>query len=92
MTEALNALSTEWDKSLDNSTQLASLQKELDDAKKVKMFVFHTCRENDAKLLMEKIKNVNPKFDDIDVYMVTPAVGAHIGPGILGFGYYILEK
>ena len=65
---------------------------ELEEAKKVKMFVFHTCRENDAKLLMEKIKNVNPKFDDIDVYMVTPAVGAHIGPGILGFGYYILEK
>ncbi len=65
---------------------------ELKDAKKAKIIVFHTCRENDAKLLSEKIKNENPIFNDVEVHMITPAVGAHIGPGILGFGYFILER
>lgn len=71
---------------------LNKVLEEIGKAKKVKMFIFHTCREEDAKLLMKKIKNQNPKFADIDVHMVTPAVGAHIGPGILGLGYFILEK
>lgn len=66
--------------------------KELADAKKVKTFVFHTCREEDCKKLMEYIKNFSPKLSDIEMHIVTPAVGAHIGPGILGFGYYILEQ
>lgn len=68
------------------------LSEELAGAKKVKMFAFHTCREEECKLLLEKIKNSNPLFSDIEMHMVTPAVGAHIGPGILGFGYFILEK
>lgn len=71
---------------------LNKILQEIGDAKKVKMFIFHTCREENAKVLMEKIKNENPKFSDITIHMVTPAVGAHIGPGILGFGYFILEK
>ncbi len=71
---------------------LNKILQEIGDAKKVKMLIFHTCREEDAKLLKEKIKNENPKFNDITIHMVTPAVGAHIGPGILGFGYFILEK
>ena len=71
---------------------LNKVLEEIGKAKKVKMFIFHTCREEDAKLLMKKIKNQNPKFADLDVHMVTPAVGAHIGPGILGLGYFILEK
>lgn len=71
---------------------LNKVLEEIGKAKKAKMFIFHTCREEDAKLLMEKIKNQNPKFDNINVHMITPAVGAHIGPGILGLGYFILEK
>lgn len=65
---------------------------EFKDAKKMKLFVFHTCREEDCKKLMEYIKSLDPKFSDIEMHMVTPAVGAHIGPGILGFGYYIIEQ
>ncbi len=61
-------------------------------SKRVKIFVFHTCREKDAydikAYLEEKIKSA----EEIEVHMVTPAVGAHIGCGILGIGYYILEK
>ena len=64
---------------------------ELKEAKKVKLFVFHTCREEDCKKLMEYLKKSDPKFSDVEMHMVTPAVGAHIGPGILAFGYYILD-
>lgn len=65
---------------------------EIGEARKVKLFVFHTCREEECKQLLEKIKNSNPLFSDIEMHMITPAVGAHIGPGILGFGYFLLDK
>lgn len=65
---------------------------EIGNAKKVQIFVFHTLREAEAieikKHLQEKIENALP----IEVHMVTPAVGAHIGCGILGFGYFVLEE
>lgn len=65
---------------------------EIKDAKKVQIFVFHTLRETEAieikNHLQENVKNALP----IEVHMVTPAVGAHIGCGILGFGYFILEE
>ena len=65
---------------------------ETKDAKKVLLFVFHTCRENDAKVLKQYFKENMKNAVDIQIHMVTPAVGAHIGCGILGLGYYILEK
>lgn len=65
---------------------------EIKEAKKIKLFIFHTVREKDAK---ELAKYMNEKISiekDIEVHMITPAVGAHIGCGVLGMGYYILEK
>lgn len=65
---------------------------EVKNAKKIQAFVFHTLREEEAKeivnYLQEKCSNALP----IELHMVTPAVGAHIGCGILGFGYFILEE
>lgn len=65
---------------------------ETKDAKKVLLFVFHTCREDDAKVLKQYFEEHMTNAVDIQIHMVTPAVGAHIGCGILGLGYYILEK
>lgn len=65
---------------------------EIKDAKKVKMFVFHTCRENDAKEIKTYLENTLNNIEEIEIHMVTPAVGAHIGCGILGIGYYILQR
>ena len=61
-------------------------------AKKVQIVVFHTNRENDADLLLERVKKEDPKFSNALIATVTPAVGAHIGYGILGIGYIIEEK
>lgn len=66
--------------------------KETEQAKKLYIMIFHTCREEDAKKLKEAFKDIIPCEATIDIHMITPAVGAHIGCGILGFGYYILEK
>jgi fatty acid-binding protein DegV len=65
---------------------------EIKDAKKVKIIVLHTVREAEAKELVKRIKSECKNAVDIELHMVTPAVGAHIGCGIIGFGYFILEK
>ncbi len=61
-------------------------------AKKVKIFVFHTLREEDAKEILTHFKNKYEKIAECELHMVTPAVGAHIGTKILGVGYFILNK
>lgn len=66
---------------------------EIKDAKKVKLFIFHTVRYDDAVKLKEYYeKKCTNLYESVDIHMVTPAVGAHIGCGILSIGYFILEK
>ncbi|HAS91407.1 MAG TPA: DegV family protein [Bacilli bacterium] len=65
---------------------------EIKDVKKVKIFVFHTIREDDAKTIKKYLEERCPNALPIEIHMVTPAVGAHIGCGVLGFGYFILER
>lgn len=68
------------------------IKDEISEAKKVKMFVLHTCRDEDAQNLAEAMKESCPNVNDLEIHIVTPAVGAHIGRGILGIGYFILDK
>lgn len=65
---------------------------EIENAKKVHIIVFHTEREKEANDLVKEFKEKCNNFDSIELHMITPAVGAHIGCGVLGFGYFILEK
>ncbi len=65
---------------------------ETKDASELQIMIFHTCREEDAKQLKETFEKIVSCPATIEIYMVTPAVGAHIGCGVLGFGYYILQK
>lgn len=65
---------------------------EIKDAKETQIFVFHTLRENEAEEIKKYLENKVNTSLPIEVHMVTPAVGAHIGCGILGFGYFILKK
>lgn len=60
--------------------------------KSVKLFVLHTVREADAKALASQLKEQALNAKDIEIHIVTPAVGAHIGCGVLGIGYFILEN
>lgn len=68
------------------------LTNEIKDAKKVKLYVLHTCREEDAIKLAEHMQSTCSNLVDVEIQIVTPAVGAHIGTGVIGMGYFILEK
>lgn len=63
---------------------------EIKETDRVKILVFHTKRYEDAQKISEYLKEKLPNATDVDIYTVTPAVGAHIGCGILGFGYFKL--
>lgn len=65
---------------------------EITGAKKIKLLIFHTVRENDANELAKFFEAKIQIEKSIEVHMITPAVGAHIGLGVLGVGYFILEK
>ena len=68
------------------------VEEEIKKVKKVKLFVFHTLREDDAKEILKYFKDRYSDIADCELHMVTPAVGAHIGTKILGIGYFILNK
>lgn len=63
---------------------------EIDGHKNLKVLVFHTLRAEDAEKIVQYLKTQLGDDIDIEVHTVTPAVGAHIGCGILGFGYFKL--
>jgi DegV family protein with EDD domain len=62
------------------------------DAKSAKLFVFHSLKEESVKIIRERIKELRPDLESsIEVHFITPAVGAHIGPGVVGIGAFILN-
>lgn len=65
---------------------------DLDQCKQAKVFVYHTVREEDAKELVKFFENKYPQFGKVELHQITPAVGAHIGYGVLGFSYVMIEK
>ena len=60
------------------------------DQKNILMFGFHSLREDAVKEVLGKIKEVRPDIENIEIHYITPAVGAHIGAGVIGVGTYIL--
>jgi DegV family protein with EDD domain len=64
---------------------------EIKDVKNVKMFVLHALREDGANEIVETLKTARPNLGDIEVHFITPAVGAHVGYGVLGIGFFILD-
>jgi DegV family protein with EDD domain len=77
-------------KALEVATQM--FMDEIKDAKKVYIIVEHTLAEDKGKEIARYFQENCPNVVAVDLHMVTPAVGAHIGCGVLGFGYFILEK
>jgi DegV family protein with EDD domain len=65
---------------------------EIKDAKRVYIIVAHAAAEEQGEELVRYFKDNCRNAVGVDLHVITPAVGAHIGCGVLGFGYYILEK
>jgi DegV family protein with EDD domain len=64
---------------------------EIKNAKEVDITVLHTVREAQAKEIAAYFKENCKNARSVEIHMITPAVGAHIGCGVLGFGYYIIK-
>ena len=72
---------------------IESVKQELSDSNKYNMVIFHTVRYEDALNLKEQLTNELPHLhEEIKICAITPAVGAHIGRGVLGIGYFKLDN
>lgn len=59
--------------------------------KKFEPFIIHANNPEAVEYLRQKVAEVYPELTDIKDYLLTPAVGAHSGPGAITLGY-VLEK
>jgi DegV family protein with EDD domain len=60
------------------------------DQSNVKVAVYHSLREDGAKDIISMIQSARPDLKEIEIHFITPAVGAHIGAGVLGISAFIL--
>ncbi|MEC9485560.1 MAG: DegV family protein [Candidatus Izemoplasma sp.] len=55
----------------------------------VEVFVIQAHAQDRANNVIALIQEVKPEITQISVYPLTPVVGAHSGPGVVGVGYII---
>lgn len=63
----------------------------IDNHQKVKVLAFHSLREDVISQVVNHLQEQRPYLDEIEIHFITPAVGAHIGAGVIGLGAFILE-
>lgn len=56
----------------------------------VEPFIIHANNPETAQFVREKVLEARPEYKEINDYLLTPAVGAHSGPGAITIGY--IEK
>jgi len=59
--------------------------------KRVRYMVQHAGRLEDALELQERVRKEMPNVEDVEVSVITPTVGAHIGYGLIGLARIILD-
>ena len=57
--------------------------------KDVEVFAIEANAQERANVVIEAIKKAKPQIEDIKSYPLTPVVGAHGGPGVVGIGYIL---
>lgn len=57
----------------------------------VQLFVFHSIKLETVEYVIEKIKEARTDITDIPIHYITPAVGAHIGCGVIGIAAFLLD-
>ncbi len=62
----------------------------LEGKQKIKLLGFHSLKEDVVKEIIQRIKDAHPEIDEVEIHFITPAVGAHIGAGVIGVGAFIL--
>lgn len=67
------------------------VKEETKGAKEVIYVVLHSDCEDEAKELLETVKQIYPNGKRYELTTVTPTVGAHIGAGVLAIAYIVLD-
>jgi DegV family protein with EDD domain len=57
------------------------------EGKSVEAFLINTNNEARVAYIKQKLQQARPELSSINVYPLTPVVGAHAGPGCVGIGY-----
>lgn len=73
-------------------TAVDLLVSELDGVKEAKVIVFHSMLDEEAARLRNLFSEKFNFKNKVEIHIITPAVGAHIGSGIIGFGYFKLDE
>jgi fatty acid-binding protein DegV len=55
----------------------------------VEVFVIEAKAMDRAKTVIAAIQAARPDLKEIKTYPLTPVVGAHAGPGVIGIGYIV---
>lgn len=56
----------------------------------IKLLGFHSLKEEVVREVIKKIQESRPDIVDVEIHFITPAVGAHIGAGVIGIGAIVL--
>jgi DegV family protein with EDD domain len=56
------------------------------------VFVIEANAKDRAKIVIDAIKKKKPHILNINSYPLTPVVGAHAGPGVVGVGYILYDE
>ena len=59
------------------------------EGKNIEVFICHAHNEEIKSFILEELKAARPNMKEPLTMPLTPAVGAHAGPGAIGLGYYI---
>lgn len=62
----------------------------IDGKENIKLVGFHSLKEDVVKEVIKKIQEARPDILDTEIHFITPAVGAHIGAGVIGIGAIVL--
>lgn len=77
-----------YSKAVERSIEL--LLEYIKDKENIKLLGFHSLKEDVVKEVVRKIQEARPDVTDVEIHFITPAVGAHIGAGVIGIGAIIL--
>lgn len=77
-----------YSKAVERSIEL--LLEYIKDKENIKLVGFHSLKEGVVKEVVRKIQEARPDVTDVEIHFITPAVGAHIGAGVIGIGAIVL--
>ena len=62
------------------------------EGKDIETFIIHANNPQMVEYMRDRVKTLRPNVGEIKDYILTPAVGAHGGPGAITIGYIVNKK